>query len=280
MTDEKILELLEVQSKLAEMQRDAELKRNPPKTAETTNRRNSRGLGYGPSLVTEAERKAAGVTTIKMTSVIRAELHLDENASFLDACEFKDAEKIDSMLESTTLDVRIEDEKGEMPLHKLARGGLLRQTRSLLSITPKLHDDLNWQDKQGKTPLMLAAEYNHPEIVNELLDLGADAMMESSNGGTALHLAVATKSEAAIIAMLSHSKVDRTHLVDVPDRNGRTPLHIAAFSENENMTRVLIDHGAHPLTDAYGNTPAKLAGKAGRRNSKDMLDALEKLTVR
>eukprot|EP00967_Tisochrysis_lutea_P011819 scaffold13298_cov35-Tisochrysis_lutea.AAC.3 len=59
---------IQVQSKLAEMQRDAELKRNPPKTAETTNRRNSRGLGYGPSLVTEAERKAAGVTTIKMTS--------------------------------------------------------------------------------------------------------------------------------------------------------------------------------------------------------------------
>lgn len=187
----------------------------------------------------------------------------------------EDADTALAMIEAKT-NLRIEDEKGEMPLHKLARAGLIRPTHALLAATPRLQDDANWQDKQGKTPLMFAAEYNHPDIVTVLLDIGSDATLENVNGYTALHLAVSTKSEAAIIALLSHSKVDRKKLIDVPDRSGRTPLHIAAFSENENMTSILIDYGARPLADAYGNKPSALAGKAGRRNSKDRLEALEK----
>ena len=51
---------------------------------------------------------------------------------------------------------------GEMPLHKLSRQGCLEATRGIIDIlikTDSVKIDLNWQDKQGKTPIFYAAEY-------------------------------------------------------------------------------------------------------------------------
>ena len=191
---------------------------------------------------------------------------------------------------------------------------------------------------QGKTPLMLAAEFNHPDLVKLLIEYGSDAFVENvamtrclhpsaagargwwpsrgemlpklcppqAAGGTALHCAVAHKAEDAITVMRHHHLFcpspmqrhltlhgpaadprpqtllecvrasERKRLIDHTDKCGRSVLHLAAFSENENMTQTLIEHGASSASDAYGNKPSVLAAKTGRRNSKDLLEALEK----
>jgi len=64
----------------------------------------------------------------------------------------------------------------------------------VLALSSNKVGDLNWQDKAGKTPLMFAAEYNHANVINELLEGGADPYLESTNGGTALHMAVSNHS--------------------------------------------------------------------------------------
>ena len=64
--------------------------------------------------------------------------------------------------------VRMEDDKGEMPLHKLSRQGCLEATRGIIDIlikTDSVKIDLNWQDKQGKTPIFYAIEYGHETLV-------------------------------------------------------------------------------------------------------------------
>jgi len=156
---------------------------------------------------------------------------------------------------------------------------------------------------------MLAAEFNHPDLVKLLIEYGSDAFVENvamtrclhpsaagargwwpsrgemlpklrppqAAGGTALHCAVAHKAEDAITTLLECVRAsERKRLIDHTDKCGRSVLHLAAFSENENMTQTLIEHGASSASDAYGNKPSVLAAKTGRRNSKDLLEALEK----
>ena len=69
---------------------------------------------------------------------------------------------------------------GEMPLHKLSRQGCLEATRGIIDIlikTDSVKIDLNWQDKQGKTPIFYAAEYGHTKLVQLFLDRGADPLV-------------------------------------------------------------------------------------------------------
>jgi ankyrin repeat protein len=49
--------------------------------------------------------------------------------------------------------------------------------------------NINAKDKKEKTALMLAAENNKPEVVNYLLDQGADGSLKDSNGKTAFDYA-------------------------------------------------------------------------------------------
>ena len=67
--------------------------------------------------------------------------------------------------------------------------------------------DLNWQDKQGKTPIFYAAEYGHAKLVQLYLDRGADPMVENNNGWTVLHAAVNGDKLECVSGVLEHARV-------------------------------------------------------------------------
>lgn len=61
-------------------------------------------------------------------------------------------------------------------------------------------------------------------------------------------------------------------LLETTDHTGRTPLHVAAFRAPEVVCRALVAAGASAaVMDKRLNTPSELAGRMGRRNSKDYL---------
>ena len=78
----------------------------------------------------------------------------------------------------------LEDEKGEMAVHKVARQGDVAVVRLLLDTNGTKEGKLmmNWQDKAGKTPLHHAAEYGHVEMVSFLLAREIDYTLENSQG--------------------------------------------------------------------------------------------------
>jgi hypothetical protein len=303
MTDEQIMEALQLSAALQELAEEKEQRRKDKEKEELDAvaaqlaaaqggrrggaRRASAGgsdglrrgsVGAVQGIDREKKKTLSGVSSVKMPTKVTQESE-DPNVNFMHMCELGDERAIAEALKNKAQMVRMEDDKGEMPLHKLSRQGCIEATRGIIDILTKTDSvkiDLNWQDKQGKTPLFYAIEYSHEKLVQLFLDRGSDCMIENNNGWTVLHTAVNTDKVEMAELVLNHPKVSsqKQKLLDYDDKSRRTSLHIAAFKSKEGeMVALLLKHGADATAvDAGGNTGAKLAEKTGRRKSKELLD--------
>jgi len=184
-----------------------------------------------------------------------------------------------------------DDRKEETPLVKLARHGYVEESRKFVEVAEasSIEDAakyyINLQDKKGKSAIFYAAEYGHKDLVDFFLTRGANPMQTDAEGGTVLHVAchsAKTKEHAEVIqTILSHEKVSPSHnkklkqrLIDAKDAQGRQALHIVSYKEGaEDVMNALLMHGADAMTkDLHGKTPSDLAGRSGRRKSKDLLE--------
>ncbi|KAJ6663732.1 hypothetical protein lerEdw1_009811 [Lerista edwardsae] len=121
-----------------------------------------------------------------------------------------------------------QDEDGDMLLHLLVAQGL----RPLAYAAAEMLRDcgqLDAKEHKGKTPLLVAAAANQPEIVKDLIMLGADVNAVDQKGQTVLHLG-ATYGLPDVITAVMVTGVP----VNVEARNfeGLTPLHCAIISHN------------------------------------------------
>ena len=134
-----------------------------------------------------------GITVLKIS-----------NSEFLTACELGDLEDVSSQLFDDALNVRIEDEKAESPLHKLAKWGAHATFRTIMERVKTGHGeeamlaDLNATDKNGWTPLMhavansekIAAKANPAKdaikLIADIVDRGAELDIDAATGGWGL----------------------------------------------------------------------------------------------
>jgi len=275
MDDSQILEALKMHDQLQEMNRATEARRASlskvdPKPSQ---RRLSltgelKDLGLGPSVT------SSGHKGVVMPKKVRTDETMDEFQLFLQHCDAGDGPYILDYINKGG-ELRIEDEaKGETSMHKIAKYDLVPHIRLILGKSQK--GDVNIKDRQGKTPLFNAAEAGNIEMVKTLMDRGADYFCEDNNGFTALHYAVNSNSVEVVKCILNHEFVNGTtqkEMINKPDRTGRSPLHIAAFKSNEEITRLLVSCGADcDVVDSAGNKPVTIAKKAGRKNSRELLE--------
>ena len=284
MSDEKILEALAMQAALVEMEEEAAKRKAEKEEAEARDKKGSsgrRGTGGASSGANrEKHRSSSGVINIKMPAKVTEAIE-DKNILFVQSCELGDTKVLLKMLEEDkAFSARVEDDKGEMPLHKLSRYSnakeVIREIIDRSSKTETAKTDLNWQDKQGKTAIFYAVEYGQTALVHIFLDRGADVMVENNNGWTVLHTAVNADQLECCQAILDHPRVvpQKQRLLDACDKSKRQALHIASFKSREGeVVELLLKHGADASAqDATGNTGAKLAAKTGRRKSKELLE--------
>mmetsp|Transcript_14004 Transcript_14004/g.29555 ORF Transcript_14004/g.29555 Transcript_14004/m.29555 type:complete len:358 (+) Transcript_14004:3-1076(+) len=260
MSDEQIMEALKLQSTLAEMQ----LENSEKAAKELASTKKTEDLKL---------RSQAGITAVRIPTDGR--LITDPQVLYLQACAVGDTAEIKKAIESKT-DLRVQDIMGEMALHKLAK---LNDTANLELVLKHSNEaDLEWPDKNGNTPLLFAAFHGSIDVLNLLLDKGANFLHQNLNGSTCLHAAVNSNNEKTVQALLVHPKIERHKLLNMTDKSKRTAVHIASYRSNEDLVKTLMIHGADINSlDFAGNAPVALAKKGGRRKSRDLLEGITPL---
>ncbi|KAI9112302.1 hypothetical protein K1719_016825 [Acacia pycnantha] len=195
-----------------------------------------------------------------------------ENALFV-AVANGDLEVVEVMIEEDPTVLRETSGHAKLsPLHSAAANGRI-EVLSMLLDRPVNVDTLN---RYKQTPLILAVMHGNTACAEKLIQAGANMLMfDSLRGRTCLHHAAYFGHLDCLKAILSAARSSPianswgfARFVNLRDRNGATPLHLAARQRQPECLRTLLDNGALvcPSPGGYGyagSTPLHLAARSG-----------------
>lgn len=174
------------------------------------------------------------------------------------------------------------DADGRTPVHHAATQGRTEELRALIAAGGSVatHDDAQWTplhsaasagraeacellvdaraDPNAKneaccTPLHYALSKGHGSIATQLLAQGADPTALDKAGSSPLHRGC---SAGRLDAVRAACEVLPARVLNLQDRDGNTPLHVAALEAREDVCAVLIDAGADcTIKNGEGRTP-------------------------
>ncbi|KAH8703664.1 ankyrin repeat-containing domain protein [Talaromyces proteolyticus] len=129
---------------------------------------------------------------------------------------------------------------------------------------------LDLADRNGRTPVSLAAETGQTQLLRDLIDRGADPNSPDIAGRTPLSWAVSSRKALEALTILLGEITDNA--VNATDDLGRTALSWAASLGNASVIRKLLDRGADlGVHDNTGRTPLSWAVQRGNRNVVELL---------
>jgi len=127
--------------------------------------------------------------------------------------------------------------RAEYDVFDVSAVGDTEKIKALLTSNPNL---IFSKDKQGETPLHLAAAFGYKDVADLLLTNHADVNAKDNNGMTPLHMA-AGQDRREVVELLLANKVD----VNVKDNLGKMPLNYAAMKGYEGIAELLRQHGGY-----------------------------------
>ncbi len=127
--------------------------------------------------------------------------------------------------------------------------------------------EINLQNSNGETPLMLAAKLGRDDLVKLLIDLGADCSIKDNEENTLLMSALEYGQEStAKILLAKFPNMNEKNLT------GTTPLMLAAENGMTDIARQFIKSGAAVnAKDKGGRTALFYAAGAGRTEMETLL---------
>lgn len=157
------------------------------------------------------------------------------------------------------------DNLGRTPLHIAAMKDHVDCVQFLLGHSA----EINAQDSKGHTPLMTSASEGSLNSVELLLNMKSDVTLVDHYGHTALHLACMNKRSDCALVLID--KAAESSIINAQNKEGQTPLHIAARLGLLPVTQQLLMHDAGiDIVDNQGMNPALACAP-----STDVADCLE-----
>ncbi|XP_071085033.1 serine/threonine-protein phosphatase 6 regulatory ankyrin repeat subunit A-like [Haliotis cracherodii] len=162
--------------------------------------------------------------------------------------------------------------------------------------------DLTSKDKEGQTPIMVAAKNGHKNVFDLLVNKGCSLTTVDDSGRNILHCACVGCNVLIVMYIISHGSVDLTSTdkegqtpimvaaknghknvfdllvnkrcsLTTVDDSGRNILHCACVGGNVQIVEYIISYGSVDMTstDKEGQTPIMVAAKNGHKNVFDLL---------
>ncbi|MBK8454703.1 MAG: ankyrin repeat domain-containing protein [Thiofilum sp.] len=191
----------------------------------------------------------------------------------------------------------ISDHSGNTPLHLALNPSYFNDANAIVFTLLAEKPELNIQNQQGKTPLILAAEAGETLLARYLLQENADAAMVDNEGKSALHRLVERQVEtiedlalyikqgadlntldysgAAVLHKAAQYELKTSPSVleqliearaklNLSNQEGQTALHLAILAKQTRNALLLIAAGADITgADESGNTPLHYAAQQG-----------------
>ena len=127
--------------------------------------------------------------------------------------------------------------------------------------------DINHCDQRSETPLILAIQKNHPDIVSVLLENGANVDCCTRCGLSPLHVACKEGNFRSAELLVNFGAN-----LNIVDKHGETPLFYCARSNNLKIGRLLLRHNADCNIENFINQNALDVAK--RSGAKDVITEL------
>ncbi|KAL6063430.1 RAC-alpha serine/threonine-protein kinase [Balamuthia mandrillaris] len=211
------------------------------------------------------EKKKPGLTRVPSHSgTILHELILSNNMKDLK----RELKRLGKGKTAETL--LLKDRRGKTPLFLAAE----LKSLDMLKQMHKKKGDVHEPDSNGWTPLHVACSNGDLPVVKFLLEVGekeghSDVDKKTVDFSTALHYYVRNKPELQdrplyfeLLAKLLGS--DRAN-TSAPNKNGDTPLHVAAVHASEDVVLYLLNNDADvDKQNRFGEAALHLAAREGR----------------
>ena len=152
------------------------------------------------------------------------------------------------LIEERNVDCRVKNRNGVVALHFAAWGG----EPSIVNLVLQAGADIEAEDKHVSTPLHYASANGQTRVVKLLCEKGADANgLRSANnkiGWTPLHFAAMNNDSRAVRWLLNNGATQQK------DKWGRTPWQFADCKNFSEITRILSESSSDSTNGNFGES--------------------------